>query len=311
MSERIKAKLDKKIVKFQYLCTIPTLEITPSLAEEECGICKEGYQNNEWQRGEIVHRPVALPCGHILGFQCLARWMLSPTFDNQCYLCRAQIIDPPATRANLNRELASSFARLEILAVVAGNGISRDQKSQLLDVFENSLWGEKALWVLTKNSDRVMVVWEEFLESVCTKSAITSEEERVIQLVEQLVAMPEDHRNLLFFALQTRVSHWLRMPDVQAGLFVLTAPVSAVTTFLWNRGAGGEYSITGMILDWKASTGMYRRAWLSAIFVDMIFAFYRIRLGYKTFLGALVLGLVLSSLGPTFEFLLNGWYYGK
>lgn len=311
MPERFKAELDKNLVNFQYLCTIPTLEITPPLAEEECGICKEGYQNNEWQLGGTVHRPVALPCGHILGFQCLARWMLSPTFDNQCHLCRAQIIDRPETRKRLNRELASSFARLEILAVVAGNGISREQKSQLLDVFGKSIWGEKALWVLTKNSDRVMVVWEELLESMSTNSAIRTEEERVVQLIEQLVGMRGEQQNKnIFLVLRNQVSRWLRIPEAQIGLFFFTAAVTAAMAFLWDRRAGGEDTFTWKILELEASTGMDWKAWLCVCFVHMVFAFYRIPLGYKTLLGGLIFGLVLRHFKQMFEFLLNGWYYG-
>lgn len=169
-------KFDKDLAKFRFLCEIPTLEITPALEEEECHICKEPYQNNGWELGRTVHRPVALPCGHVLSFQCLALWMLSTNFNNHCSLCRAQICDPSKIREQLSPALASSFARLEVLAVTADNGISRIQKARLLKDIKESLRGDKDLCTMTENSDRIMVVWEEFLDKICNQSAAPDED---------------------------------------------------------------------------------------------------------------------------------------
>ena len=101
--------------------------------------------------------------------QCLVRWALSANFHNSCSLCRAQILDPSTTRAQLSRALAPSFARLEMLAIISKSTISQNRKTQLLEVFEKSLWGEKARSVLTNNSDRTMAVWEEILGKMCKK----------------------------------------------------------------------------------------------------------------------------------------------
>lgn len=178
MPTRTEAELNKNIVKFQFLCEIPTIDITPSLEKDECFICRESYQTNKWELGGTVHCPVALPCGHILGLQCLARWVLSPTFDNSCSFCRLQIMNPRAITGQLSRALESSFARLEILAVVASNGISQTQKTQLLKTSKKSLCSEKAFWKLSNNSDRVMIVWEEFLNKMCNDSAASDNQNR-------------------------------------------------------------------------------------------------------------------------------------
>ena len=164
------AEFDQLIVKFQFLYDIPTLDITPSLEQDECFICKDSYQSNKWELGGTVNHPVALPCGHTLGLQCLARWVLLAGFDNSCCSCRTPIINPPATRGQLSRALAPSFG-LEILAVVGSNGISDIQKMRLLRAFEKSLGSEETLWKLRKKSDRVMVVWEEMLNKLCNDSA--------------------------------------------------------------------------------------------------------------------------------------------
>lgn len=64
--------------------------------------------------------------------------MLSASFDNHCSLCRAQIVKLRATGERLSRALAYPFAPLEILAVIASNGVSQMQTSQLLKFFGNS-----------------------------------------------------------------------------------------------------------------------------------------------------------------------------
>lgn len=61
-----------------------------------------------------------------------------------------------------------------------GPCISRMQKRQLLERFEKDLWGEKGgLGVQeeeNEESDRIMGVWEEFLDSMCAESALGPED---------------------------------------------------------------------------------------------------------------------------------------
>lgn len=87
MPTNIEAELDKNAAIFQFLCTIPTIDLTSPL-EEECFICKEKYQNNGWELGGTVHHPVALPCGHILGFvRHLSEFLPSSSLPPQPNFC--------------------------------------------------------------------------------------------------------------------------------------------------------------------------------------------------------------------------------
>ena len=167
------SQLDEIIANYHFLCTLEPLEMTPALEEDDCFICKEPYQENAWELGGTFHRPVKLPCGHKLGFQCLARWMVSPNFINHCPLCRGQIVAPLTTPRNrLSRPMASSFASLETLAVVASNGVSLTQKTRLLEVVKNALWSEKRDWTSADSGDRIMAAWEEFLNQMCEEPAV-------------------------------------------------------------------------------------------------------------------------------------------
>lgn len=225
------AKLDKNIVTLQFLWNIPSLDITPELEKQECCICKEAYQDNKWELGGTVHCPVTLPCGHVLGFQCLARWMLSASFDNHCSFCRAQIVDHSAIRNHLNTALKSSFARLEILAVVAPNGISQTQKNQLLS--------GRTLWALNKNSDRVSVVWEEILEKMCNGSTAPGS---------------KNHEAVNGRALGALVGgfNWLplRKRDYQMGLTITTMGIaSGITGVLLDVCTGRPTTMIGLVSE--------------------------------------------------------------
>lgn len=160
-------ELPNDFAKFRFLCETPTLEITPALEEEECLICKEPYHNDGWQLGQTVHRPLGLPCGHVLGFHCLALWMLSTNFDNHCPLCRTNIYDPSTATDPLSPALGLSFVRLEVLAATGHNGISRSEKRWLLKCINRSL----APGTTTENPDRMTVVWEVFLNKMGKKTA--------------------------------------------------------------------------------------------------------------------------------------------
>ena len=216
---------DRTMAKYHFLCTLESLEMTPALEEDDCIICKEPYQNNAWELGGTFHRPVKLPCGHKLGFQCLARWMVSLNFINHCPLCRGQIIAPLTTpRHRLSRPMASSFASLETLAVVASNGVSPSQRTRLLGVVKNALWSEKRS---ADSGDRIMVAWEEFFNQMCDESA----------------------------AVETRAARRPRQDDelglgVEIALVFSFAAMAYIPTgLLWDRRFGRVDSLTAMSLE--------------------------------------------------------------
>ena len=158
--------------KFRFLCSISPLKITPSLAEEECHICMEPYEENGWELDGTLHTPVALPCSHVMGFQCLARWMLSTNFDNHCSFCRKQIIGSRfSARSPISSRLASSFARLEMLTALHPDGVSVLEKGRLLRHLEISLRQEFGPGTPI---DQFMAVWEEMLNKMCTAPAPAS-----------------------------------------------------------------------------------------------------------------------------------------
>lgn len=163
------AELDRNIAKFQLLCDVPNPAVAP-LSDDQCSICQESYQNNGWKFGGTVHRPVQLPCGHVLGYQCLARWILSPGFVDSCPLCRKHIVNTRRTttrRYQLKRLVAASFSRLESISLIASNGVSLAQKNNLLSALKIDLWGERNFWCSPDQGDRIMVASEEFLNVIC------------------------------------------------------------------------------------------------------------------------------------------------
>lgn len=161
------AELDQNLNKFQFLCKIPTLDITSTLAEDNCIICQDSYQNNNWELDGTLHRPVALPCGHIIGFQCLARWVLSANFNNHCPLGRKQIVYFPNPREQLSRPLAISLARVEAFTVFTGYGISSSRKNQQISLLHEALKRESASEVPV---DQIIAAWEEFLNMMSAQS---------------------------------------------------------------------------------------------------------------------------------------------
>ena len=171
MPPRLETESEKRTNKIRFLCKIPTLDITPSLQEEDCLICKEPYENNGWKLDSTMHRPVALPCRHVLGFQCLARWMLSKNFHNACPLCRAQIVSRREKR--FAGVLEDSFINLEkmLIILVGKNHILPAQKRPLLDLLENSLRGERNA-LAGVMFDQIMVVWEEILNQFVAEPAV-------------------------------------------------------------------------------------------------------------------------------------------
>lgn len=164
-----------------------------------------------------------LPCGHTLGFHCLARWLLSSSSAaaNHCPLCRTRIVDPGALARSdrLSRALSSSLARLDVILVLVPNGLSRAQKEQLLRLLEGSLAAETSVGA---RIDRVMVAWEVLLDRyLCADPAAPA-----AALVETHPALPVGGRGTVDVrrpVRQDRVSSVPFNADPQAALFVSVA----------------------------------------------------------------------------------------
>lgn len=118
-----------------------------------------------------MNQPVALSCGHIVGIQCLAEWMLSQNFDGRCFYCRTVIVDPirnPDLLQAQNPIVTAAFIDLETLCLFDGQ-ISTSKKTAHLNIFEKSLksrWGDGV-----QDLDRLVMLWEVVLDSMCNQSA--------------------------------------------------------------------------------------------------------------------------------------------
>lgn len=200
------AAIRKNLATFSFLCKVPILEITPTLEGDECAICKDSYRNNGWRLGGTLHRPVKLRCGHVYGFQCLARWMVTANFDGRCPFCRGEVLAPlstPDVPQRLHDVCFASLACLETLEVMAGSGISQIQKKKLLSqqTMVLSEWG--LLLEFADGGDRIMVAWEELLNSMCKNESAAPGQ---IQTRQQPVAAtavarpPRDNEVSLIFS---------------------------------------------------------------------------------------------------------------
>ena len=149
--------------KFIFLRDVPYVEmanLTPF--NDECYVCLEPFNSSPWQLEGTLNRPVRLPCGHIIGIQCLARWALSANFDNRCSLCRVKVIDTSRVPIT-DRNSGCALMILETLAVFEGS-ISSARKERLLDIYRKGKWGprRKGRRVLL-DADRLMMLYEEFV----------------------------------------------------------------------------------------------------------------------------------------------------
>lgn len=207
------AAIGKNVATFSFLCKVPILEITPTLEGDECAICKDSYRNNGWRLGGTLHRPVKLRCGHVFGFQCLARWMLTANFDDRCPFCRGEVLAPLSTLEipeRLRDVYLASLACLETLGVMAGSGISQDQKKKLLSQQRMTLSNYGLLWEFDDGGDRIMVAWEELLNSMCkSESAAPSRiQTRQPPVAATAVARPprDNEVSLIFSHGQIRIA---------------------------------------------------------------------------------------------------------
>lgn len=77
---------DQKTLADKFLNQLPTVGLTELEANSECDICHESYTTD----GENAIR---LPCGHILGSECISLWILPTTGQGQntCPFCRRSL----------------------------------------------------------------------------------------------------------------------------------------------------------------------------------------------------------------------------
>ncbi|CAD6588189.1 MAG: hypothetical protein ASARMPRED_003426 [Alectoria sarmentosa] len=91
-----------------------------------CNICMDPYGSTE-----NPENPVRLPCGHVIGRSCIARWL---TTSNSCPLCRRVLFERHVSVSNAAatiRELleSTSLARDEIDITMEFINITRQQVS--------------------------------------------------------------------------------------------------------------------------------------------------------------------------------------
>ncbi|CAD6592316.1 MAG: hypothetical protein ASARMPREDX12_005978 [Alectoria sarmentosa] len=170
---------------------------------------------------------------------------------------------------------------------------------ELLGDFEEAIWGEKALWVVSKDSDRVMVVWEEFLDMMCHDSAILTQRNPA-RVDERGIEGREDRVDAgLLSALRDQVSRLRRRSEVRIGLFFFffTAGVAiAIAGLLWDFPRTGEDILIAMIRDLKASMEVNLEVWGCGYVVGAVMIVCGIPWGFKTVFGAVVFGLALRLL---------------
>ena len=163
---RAMAQLETLRSYFQYLITAPYTNDDDPAFQDDCAICKApfGYPR---EPENIMDRPVRLSCGHVFGLQCLAKWMLSPKYDAHCSYCRIIVVDPTRLKTQ-HRILTANLTYFEIVCLFEGQ-ISADRETALLRIFGNSLkwdWADEAQPAELQNYNRLMMLWDEFLNSV-------------------------------------------------------------------------------------------------------------------------------------------------
>lgn len=71
----------------EFLAQLPTVPVESLPAGSDCPICSDTYSTEPTENGDI-DSPVRLPCDHIIGGECIRKWLSSGA--NTCPLCRCQ-----------------------------------------------------------------------------------------------------------------------------------------------------------------------------------------------------------------------------
>ena len=162
-------------------------------------------------------------------------------------------------RERLLGPIASAFARLETVAVVESNGISRSQRGRLFEALWSDLRGQKSLWGCKDGGERIMVAWEEFYYLLCAhtpENFVRNPDRSVVRAAPLAQAnsprqapagqparqpLPPRHGDV-----RIAFSKW----QVRAALFVAMVGVAYVpSAYLYDLNTGRRDTFTALLLS--------------------------------------------------------------
>ena len=184
----------KPTAAFIFLNAIPYVDIeTLSSLDESCAICTAPYFDGPCQIRDPLDTPVKIRCGHIYGHNCLVRWMLSETFDNQCAFCRAQIVDESDQLKSPDPIVVAQLMYFEniVLDEMEGKNIRKQELLELFDRYRTKIRDVGSTPSEMLNRDRVVMIWEEFVDMVRRKYEEDDEEFRLRE-----GRLERDHRDV-------------------------------------------------------------------------------------------------------------------
>ena len=152
------------LAKYYYLKKVPRLSNDDLAVEDRvCFICQEPYDSRRlvWAPEAVINYPVALPCHHHVGLQCLATWMFSSNFDNHCAMCRQEIVPSDkrfSTRAAERQLITTAHEIRERVKTTRRHGFL----TSMGEVCRN----HKPLDHMEYGKDRVLIAFEAFLKSL-------------------------------------------------------------------------------------------------------------------------------------------------
>jgi len=173
--------------QFDFLETVPYVEELRQTDDSDCFICSEPYSmlHREWNLKGTHDFPVRLPCGHVVGLQCLTYWMLSSEISNRCGICCAIIPLRPHNEGDIYSSAAVNSLRLIIsLNVEMSRSIREDIRLALI----NLLAIDPQLRFSELKRKRAMMLFEDFLDHIDRRTPPKIELRRSSQ---RLQATPE------------------------------------------------------------------------------------------------------------------------
>ena len=111
-----------------FLESLPVIKLGDLPEDSQtCHICHELYTDPSPEGAE---NPVKLPCGHVLGSECLAKWFNGS--KNSCPMCRAILFSQNTTNASV-------LAVTENLSVVTTPWATAEQRHTVLTVMNHDI----------------------------------------------------------------------------------------------------------------------------------------------------------------------------
>lgn len=203
------------------------------------------------------------------------------------------------TRERLSRPLASSLARLDMLPVLASNGLSQTQKSQLLWSLESSFKSEAAGGT---RIDQIMAAWEEllskYLRNAPAAPAIVVPARQSVRVVVRRQQPIQNNQPIQ----NEHVSLVVHRHDFQAALFfsvagLLYVPAKFVCDkYAFSRSDSLASSLESVLL------------WLICCWVPIAVAENRVPLKWKVVLPGALLGVVFAVLVAWVDVRLFEWW---